>query len=260
MNYKYNKRIRQASLERQNKHNGHNSCSCGRYHKNNKHMQTVKHRNNYNNCDVNDNDKSIEDCLMDIAIRESLETQQQEINNISNNVHNIKNIITGINKQGEHIDFIIGRGNNEVIGHLNININPYMEFRNIMYIDKSDMSNPDINNYIQNIDFGEILNHYNKDCKIRLIFDWATFYCSAMIHMIDIAKSIEREYKILVPLERDEHVIHKDILNYCPHDRFICTLAEGEYPLFDWSKDTEHSKLNKINQNKYILIIANYDR
>lgn len=167
------------------------------------------------------------------------------------------------NQTKKHIDFIIGRGREDTTGFLNLPINRKLLDRNIIYID-SNCETADIKKYIEDVDFS-LFNitkdiDKNEEISIRFIFDWSTFYCSALRNLPLIAKKLNRRFKVLVPLYTDENDIPYDIKNTLNDSIFTISLVNGKYPLFDWNNNiNDNNKVyDYINKDKYIMIYV-YD-
>ena len=159
-----------------------------------------------------------------------------------------------------HIDFIIGRGRAYPFKNLNIPLNKSFETRNVVYIDCLKENEPDIESLIEEVDFSIYLS--TDDIKIRLIFDWSSFYCSAMDNLPKIAQSINVPFETLVPLTSEEDKIPYEVTKFFDkhNDIFTYQLIDGQYPLFDWNKKIENIfYINKqissyVNPNKYFKI------
>ena len=76
--------------------------------------------------------------------------------------------------------------------------------------------------------------------------------------MTDIVLKLGRRCQILVPLNKDEPMLPKDIINTLNNKLFTLSTAEGKYILFDWSKETllPHDKKMStyVNNERYIKI------
>ncbi len=172
-------------------------------------------------------------------------------------------IITERNKH-EHYDFIIGRGQDEPNEYLNFPLNPMFHNRNIIYIDPNPVMNADIKQPLQDVDFSYFgickYQDRKENINVRFIFDWSSFYCGALQCLTDIVLKIGRRCQILVPLNKEELYIPKDIINTLNNKIFTLSTTEGKYILFDWTQ--EHKlPINKkmstyINCERYINIHA----
>lgn len=165
-----------------------------------------------------------------------------------------------INKYGvnEHCDFIVGRGKKQPIGYMNYPLNPIFYTRNIIYIDPNTETGADINQYLNDVDFS-IFNickeqDPNEHIQIRIIFDWSSFYCGALQNLVHTMIKIGRRCQILVPLNKDENIVPRDVYNTLNNKLFTVATVEGKYILFDWSKDNLYKMSNYINNERYIKI------
>ena len=162
----------------------------------------------------------------------------------------------------DHYDFIIGRGQNEPNEYLNFPLNPLFNNRNIIYIDPNPQMNADIKQPLQDVDFSFFglckYQDVNETIRVRFIFDWSSFYCGALECLTDIVLKLGRRCQILVPLNKDEPMLPKNIINTLNNKLFTLSTAEGKYILFDWSKETilPHGKKMStyVNNERYIKI------
>lgn len=159
-----------------------------------------------------------------------------------------------------HIDFIVGRGRNKPDGHINFPLNMVFKNRNVVYIDPDETTGSDIRQCIQDVDFSQFNISKNDDTnekiQIRFLFDWSSFYCSAMVHLPDIAKKLKRRFKVLVPLNNDETHVPSEVKQYLHDSIFTLATVDGQYPLFDWNNNTDN--FNLINKKRYMMIYV-YD-
>lgn len=173
----------------------------------------------------------------DIIIDESLKT----------------NNFTKFNYKDKHIDFVVGRGRNNPIGYMNIPLNNNIKNRNIIFIDPNPVMDSDIHKSIKDVDFSQFNILHNQDINrsinIRIIFDWSSFYCTAIYDLPNVIRNIGRNITILVPLSKNENNIPTEIYYNFNDPSFNVSLKNGKYPLFDWSKNHK-----EINQNHYIQI------
>jgi hypothetical protein len=156
-------------------------------------------------------------------------------------------------EQNDCYRFVVGRGRKQIGGFLNLPENIAFS-ENCIYVDPISELEPDIECHIQDVDF-----YLFNNKKIELVFDYSTFYCSAMLNLPMIAKKIGRLFTILVPLHTDEKNIPSDALNFCRKHNYEIKMAVGEYPLFDFDKQFLHgqrqivaSKI--INKDNYMVI------
>jgi hypothetical protein len=158
-----------------------------------------------------------------------------------------------------HIDFIVGRGRQEYKGGLNLPIHPSFKLRNCVYIDSWDVVKPDICADFTHVDFtmfGICRQHdpHNR-IKIRIIFDWSTFFCGCIQGLFTQCRQIGRACDILVPLLSSEHNIPSDIKQTLWQPVFKLELVQGKYPLFDWTSSDPNKKIGKyVNSKLYLKI------
>ena len=82
--------------------------------------------------------------------------------------------------------------------------------------------------------------------------------------MADIAKTLNRSFQILVPLNQNEQHISQEIKQILSGSEFVHCIAEGAYPLFNWNRHTEFYTVRKmdiskyVNPDRYILINVNF--
>jgi hypothetical protein len=163
--------------------------------------------------------------------------------------------------QYDHIDLIVGRGRVSLNGpgHMNIPLNPMFRtgVRNHLLIDSDPWTQADIRDLLENIDFDQILMEQGPGLKIiKFIFDWSTFYCSAIYSMVKIAHKLKYDFEILVPLDPGEQRIPCEITDVMNDPIFVTTVQHGFYPLFDpdpLNKNSDQTK-SAINTEKYIMI------
>lgn len=161
----------------------------------------------------------------------------------------------------DHIDFIVGRGKNYPSECMNIPMNPLLNARNIILIDSNPMMGADIIDLLGNIDFTNFGISSQQDpqnlINLRFIFDWSTFYCSAIDSMVKITKHLKHKMEILVPMESTDQWIPSEILEVMDDPMYRITVEDGYYPLFDPEvKDSDQLK-RIINTEKYIRIGVN---
>jgi hypothetical protein len=202
-----------------------------------------------------------------IETKDNLDIKHSETNDLETK-HSVKvtntNNNTNININIRHIDFIIGRGHNNPNKYMNIPINPELLNRNIIYIDPNPEMNADIKQLMHQVDYS-VFDIKKNSIKTRFMFDWSSFYCGGLQHLEEVAKQIDYEFEVLVPLEKNENNISSTIestLN--KNKRFNAAIVNGKYPLFDWSNTnlSEYMKTSQnikslsdlINPEKYIVI------
>jgi len=192
------------------------------------------------------------------AVIESIESEEKRKHFVAQLETAIKNSLYIPNDfvNRKHIDFVIGRGRNEPKGYMNFPINPKILSRNIVYVDPNKDMESDEKKELHCVDFRKYKICRDQDpselTDVRFIFDWACFYCSALPHLFDTIINIGRRCQIIVPLTNDENIIPNEIKSVLWSKIFTLAIAEGNYPLFNWSV---HSELkNHVNQNRYILI------
>ncbi len=177
---------------------------------------------------------------------------------MKNNYYDYLNMLT---ENNEYIIFIVGRGRVDVDGNMNFSENKEMTTKHVVYVDQSIASHPDINMGIQDVDFSSfgITKKYDHAEKINVIFifDWSTFYCSALPNFPAIGKKLGRKFYIFVPLDKNDDDIPGEYCNEL-NDMFRISIVDGKYPLFDWRKTNliQTEIRDFINPNKYILITA----
>jgi hypothetical protein len=157
-----------------------------------------------------------------------------------------------------HIDFIVGRGRLEYKGALNLPIHKSFKVRNCVFIDAWSTVEPDVCIDFSNIDFTTfgICRHqdpYNQ-IKIRIIFDWSTFFCGCIQSLFTQCTRIGRSCEILVPLLPSEHSVPSDIKRTLWQPVFKLELIDGKYPLFDWVHCVQKQISNYVNPNVYLKI------
>ena len=195
-------------------------------------------------------------------------THNHNNDNYDHNEHEHEHVI-----EYKHCDFIVGRGRTELVTHMNLPLNPAFMTRNVIFIDADPNVNPDICQYIENVDFNPfgICNNQDPDehIEIRIIFDWASFYCGAMQNLTDIVAKIGRKCQILVPLDKTENTIPLDVQRALNNNVFKISINEGYYPLFDWSLEGEDClginpmslkpkiMSDIINPDRYMIIYCN---
>ncbi|AYV77572.1 MAG: hypothetical protein Dasosvirus8_6 [Dasosvirus sp.] len=161
--------------------------------------------------------------------------------------------------QRKHIDFIVGRGRLAPQGYLNIPLSDYMKTRNIVFVDPALEHDADIQKLIENVNFSNYrithLEDPNEMIDVNIIFDWSTFYCTALQSMKAIADKIGRRFKVYVPLAPDEKKIPSIIKEHLSNPKFIVTIVEAQYPMF--KIDQEEYK-NIMNMEQYMLILVNH--
>ena len=174
----------------------------------------------------------------------------------------IKNIIHIGNlyeKMQYHIDFIIGRGKNNPHGYRNIPIDPCLMKRNVIFIDPNPAMDSDIKEWLHKIDFSQfgicITDDPEQIINVRFIFDWSSFYCSAVSNMANVIRTIKHRCQILVPLDQNENTMPHIIKVTYNDPIFKPEIIEGLYPLFDWNRDDKQT-INVINPSRYIRINA----
>jgi len=202
-----------------------------------------------------------------------LETNDLETNDLETNDLETKDLETkysdkvtntNINTNIKHIDFIVGRGHNNPDKYMNIPINPELLNRNIIYIDPNPEMNADIKQLMHLVDYS-VFDIKKNSIKTRFMFDWSSFYCGGLQYLEEVAKQIDYEFEVLVPLEKNENNISSTIQSTLnKNERFNVAIVNGKYPLFDWSNTnlSEYTKSSQnikslsdlINPEKYIII------
>ncbi len=183
--------------------------------------------------------EELEKCICDIIMQDS-KSYEYEL----------------VQKNGkQHMYFIVGRGRNSNVRSL-ISEDASIKDMNIIYIDLNPEMRADIQSSLDAIKFDEL--DLPNDIDIRFIFDWSTFYCSAIYAFKEIAKQLKRKFMIYVPLYIDEKKIPNEIKREFidPPTNFKVEIIEGLYPLFDWNKKTSngHKVSSYINPNLYVVI------
>lgn len=146
----------------------------------------------------------------------------------------------------DHHIFIVGRGRKQIKGYLNLPQSDLIPDECI-YVDPNAEVEPDIRQKIEDIDF-----NFDDKKSITIIFDFSTFYCTAMRNVPTIAYKMKgRSFNILVPLSKDEKDIPSDLKFALKAKIFDINLVEGQYPLFDFSK---RFVKDFINDTHYIMI------
>jgi hypothetical protein len=185
-----------------------------------------------------------------------------EMSKLSNDIDIINPMVGNNRNHGQdicrkHIDFIIGRGRIDPKSYMNFPLNPRIKKRNIIYIDPNDMVDAHIKKYLHEVDFSKFGIHKNQDplqvIDVRFIFDWSSFYCGGLQFLPEVMGRIDRKCHILVPLNIDEESMPSEIKRCLFGYTYTLTIAEGKYPLFDWSNKEFHLS-QYMNPNRYILI------
>ncbi len=157
-----------------------------------------------------------------------------------------------------HYDFIIGRGRNEPQGYMNFPLHPIFKDRNVIYIDPNIAMDADIKQPLQDVDFS-VFNI--NEAKIRFIFDWSSFYCGALQTLTDTMIKLNKPCQIYVPLNKEEKLIPRDIVNTLRNNIYTLSTTEGRYILFDWKKDKilpESKRMSTyMNVERYVKIDVN---
>ena len=160
-----------------------------------------------------------------------------------------------VNKNNlDHIDFIVGRGHIYPSGCMNIPMNPIFNERNVIFVDSNPTMGADIVDLLENVNFDDYGITSRSLINLRFIFDWSTFYCSAIYSMKRIAHRLKHRMEIYVPLESDEQMIPSEILSVMDDPIFTITIQDGFYPLFDPRIKETYSI---FNIEKYIKIQVN---
>ena len=157
-----------------------------------------------------------------------------------------------------HIDFIVGRGRREFKGALNLPLHTSFNSRNCIYIDSWDVVEPDICADFNMVDFTTFgicrREDPHNNIKIRIIFDWSTFFCGCIQGLFIACTQIGRPCEMLVPLLPSERNIPSDIKQILWQPIFKIELVKGKYPLFDWHSSTKPIH-TYVNQNVYLKIL-----
>jgi hypothetical protein len=153
----------------------------------------------------------------------------------------------------QHIDFIIGRGRNKLKDHLNLPLNPEILKRNIIFVDENERTNADVKKLLEDIDFTNfgICKHQDpfEEIEIRFIFDWASFYCSALYNLKRMMLRLNRKCQIIVPLNVDEKTIPCDVKRELNIPIFDIKIINDQYPLFNWDLNEDLSNMKKFKAN-----------
>lgn len=154
-----------------------------------------------------------------------------------------------------HYDFIIGRGHKYPVGCMNFPLNPYFRNRNIIYIDPNSAMDADIQQPLQDVDFSVF---DIRDEKIRFIFDYSSFYCSAIQTLTDTMIKLNKPCQVYVPLYKEEKQIPLDIIRTLTNKMYTLSTTEGKYILFDWSQNDvlpENMRMKThLNSERYVRI------
>ena len=229
---------------------------------------------NNNNNNTNDIDNYLQNMIDKLSINETKIINSRKRDRDGDDMYDYKENIKKTNTYNEnnnttknetkkHINFIVGRGRDELKGGLNIPLSPIFTNGNNVFIDALTEVKPDIAIPLSEVDFTKfgITKDQDPENKIdvRIYFDWSSAYCGGLHSIHKIAQQLKRPFEIYVTLSNTENKIPSDVKNILWYRCYDFILEDGYYPLFDWTvpvlKSSGKPISDYVNPNHYLKIL-----